>query len=285
MNKVHITSKSVLIVAFLALAGAGYPASAATHKIIVGFGGTTTFNPSSTNIMQNDTVIWEWQGLNHSTTSDAGSATVWDSGIFNAPHSFTNSFPLVGTFNYHCAPHVLFGMVGSITVTAGNTPPSVTVTNPANGVTLSEIASFTLAASASDNGSVTNVEFFKGASSLGNDSTSPYSVLVSGLGAADYTFSAVASDNTGLKATNSILVHVVTPVPVTLSKPETLSASSFKFDYSVNIGLRYVVQRSTNLFDWSSLVTNTAASNPETYIDGAATLNPGFYRVGRQPNP
>jgi hypothetical protein len=176
-------------------------------------------------------------------------------------------------------------MTGAVTVVAIDLPPTVTVTNPANGAILSAPASFTLAASASDEGSVTNVQFFENTTSLGNQTTSPYSVAVNSLATGDYAFSAVASDNTGLKSTNSITVHVVTPLPITLSSEQWISATSFQFTYSANVGLKYVVQRSANLFDWDSVSTNTAANNPETYTDGAATLNPGFYRVGRLPNP
>jgi hypothetical protein len=229
-------------------------------------------------------VIWNWGGNLHNTTSDTG---IWTSGApTNAPHSFTNTFPNVGTFPFFCSFHGGaggFGMSGVITV-SGIGPPTVAVTNPANGTFLSAPASFTLAASAS--GDTTNVQFFQNTTtSLGNDTSSPYSMPVSSLAAADYTFSAVASGNTGLKATNSITVHVVTPVVINLSNVKRLSDTSFRFDYSANVGLKYVVQRSTNLFDWISVGTNTAANNPETYTDGAATLNPGFYRVGRLPNP
>ncbi|MGA2863082.1 MAG: Ig-like domain-containing protein [Verrucomicrobiota bacterium] len=61
-----------------------------------------------------------------------------------------------------------------------------------------------LAATASDtDGSVTNVEFFQGAASLGSVTISSYSVPVSNLATGSYTSSAVASDNGGLKATNA----------------------------------------------------------------------------------
>jgi plastocyanin len=280
MNRfIRITFASAL----LALVGGSFSALAGTNTIQVG-GASNIFVPATTNIAQGNTVIWVWAGLNHNTVSDTG---IWNSGLpVSAPHSFTNTFPNVGTFPFFCSFHGAaggIGMSGVITV-SGTVPPTVAVTSPANGVILSAPASLILGASAS--GDVTNVQFFQNTTtSLGNDTTSPYSIPVNSLAAGDYTFSAVASGNTGLKATNSVTVHVVTPVAINLSNVKRLSDSSFRFDYSANVGLNYVVQRSTNLFDWISLITNTAASNPETYTDGAATLNPGFYRVGRLPNP
>ena len=261
---------------------AGSSSLAATRTVQVGAGGTI-FVPATTNIALNDTVLWNWAGLNHSTTSDTG---LWDSMTFNAPHTFSFTFTNAGTFPYHCTPHLAFGMVGSIVVTGPPSPPSVTITNPPNNITLAQPASFTLAASASDSdGSVTNVQFLQGSSNLGNDNTSPFSFPVNNLTPGDYIFSAVASDNSGMKATNSITVHVVDPVPITLSAPERLSATSFRFNYSANVGLRYVVERSLDLFSWSALNTNTAASDPVVFTDNAATGDPGYYRVGRLPNP
>jgi hypothetical protein len=78
---------------------------------------------------------------------------------------------------------------------------------------------------------------------------------------------------------------VVTPVPVALSALQRPSPTSFQFSYSVNVGLRYVVQRSGDLLNFTPINTNTAASNPVTFLDNGATGAASFYRVGRLPNP
>jgi uncharacterized protein (TIGR03118 family) len=90
---------------------------------------------------------------------------------------------------------------------AANVPPSVTITNPVDNPILSSSANVTIRASATDtDGSVTNVEFFDGLVSLGNDATSPYSVSAR-LAIGSHTLTAVASDNLGVMAT-SAPVHV-----------------------------------------------------------------------------
>jgi hypothetical protein len=107
----------------------------------------------------------------------------------------------------------------TLTVT-GNVAPSVALTAPTNGTALTAPASFTLAANAADNdGIVAQVEFFNGGSSLGVDTTSPYSITVNSLGAGTYTLSAVASDNGGAKATNSVSIMVNGPPTVALINP------------------------------------------------------------------
>lgn len=256
------------------------------------------FVPPSTNINVNDSVVWVWEGSNHSTTSGTNGVAgddngvpsgLWDAGVNIAPHSFTNTFTSSGNFSYYCSIHFPFGMTGLISVAAVELPPTISITNPPNGATLSAPASFTLAATASDpdGGTVTNVQFFQGATSLGNDTTSPYSVPVNGLAAADYTFSAVASDNAGLTATNAVTIHVVTAVPIVLSAPHFSPPSDFQFNYTANAGLTYIIQRSSNLGSgsWTTLSTNVAGGSPVLFDDTTASGNPGFYRVGLLPNP
>jgi plastocyanin len=253
------------------------------------------FVPATNNINVNDQVVWNWVNSPHSTTSGTNGVPgddngvpsgLWNSGVDDSPHSFTNTFTSAGAFTYYCSVHYTIGMKGLINVTAANMPPTISITNPPNDSIFSAPASFTLAAMASDSdGTVTNVQFLNGASSLGNVTSSPYSVPVSSLAAGDYTLSAIATDNNGLSATNSITVQVVTPVSIVISGPVFLPPSDFQFSYTANVGLNYIVQQSSDLNNWTSISTNVAAGSPVLFEDTHATGNPGFYRVGLLPNP
>jgi glucose/arabinose dehydrogenase len=101
--------------------------------------------------------------------------------------------------------------------TAGASPnvaPVVSITSPTNGASFSNPASVTITATASDSdGSVTNVEFFDGATSLGSDSTSPYSVATT-LAPGSHTLTAVVTDNLGATNNSSVTVNVSTSNPV-----------------------------------------------------------------------
>ena len=169
-----------------------------------------------------------------------------------------------------------------------DTPPVVTITNPLNNATLSAPANATIRASASDSdGSVTNVQFLVGTTILTNVGSAPFSGTTNNLATGSYTLTAIASDNYGFKNTNVISIAVVTPVAVSLVSPAKSSSTNFQFSYAANVGLSYVIQRSTNLAsaNWIPLVTNTAASNPVVFLDVNATNSPNYYRVGRLPNP
>ena len=240
------------------------------------------FSPTAVTINVNDQVRWTWVGsIGHTTTSDTG---LWDSGVNGNGATFVHTFTTAGRFPYHCTVHPF--MMAAITVQPANMPPTIAITNPPNGSVFASPATFSISAKASDtDGSVTNVSFLQGTTSLGNIQKSPYLVTVHDLGAGDYTFAAVASDNGGLEATNAITIHVVAPTPITLSKLQRLSPTSFQFSYSAVAGLQYVVQRSGDLTHWNALATNVAKSGSEIFLDQSATENPGFYRVGQLPNP
>ena len=92
-----------------------------------------------------------------------------------------------------------------------NAPPTVALTAPANGAQYTAPATITVAASAGDaDGSITRVEFFRGTTSLGVDTTSPYSVTWSGATAGAYVLTAVAMDDRGAVVTSSSTVVKVT---------------------------------------------------------------------------
>jgi hypothetical protein len=93
-----------------------------------------------------------------------------------------------------------------------NQPPDVTLTSPASGASFKSPAKLSLAATATDaDGTVTRVEFFNGASKLGEDTSAPYAIQWNVGAAGTYTLTARATDNGGATKTG-------TPVTVTVTK-------------------------------------------------------------------
>ena len=178
-------------------------------------------------------------------------------------------------------------MVGTVIVqAAANTPPSVTITNPANGAVFAAPANVTVQANASDTGgTVATVQLFANTTLVGADAAAPYSIVASNLAAGSYAVKAVAVDNGGLSSTSAVVnISVVTPVASTLSPP-LLSNGLFQFNYSANAGLRYVIENSSNLASWTAVTTNTASGSNETFEEAFSVGLLRFYRVGRLPNP
>jgi hypothetical protein len=93
-----------------------------------------------------------------------------------------------------------------------NQSPTVSLTSPSNGASFTSPAKISLAATAADtDGRVTRVEFFNGATRLGEDTTAPYTGQWNVGAAGSYTLTARATDNTGATTTSS-------PVTITVKK-------------------------------------------------------------------
>ncbi|PTX41599.1 putative secreted protein (Por secretion system target), partial [Christiangramia gaetbulicola] len=106
----------------------------------------------------------------------------------------------------------------------GNQSPVVSITSPSNNASFTALANINITANASDpDGSITQVEFFNGSSSLGIDSTSPYSVSWNNVTAGTYLLTAIATDNLGLVTTSNVVTVNVSPTQ-NLNAPSSLSA-------------------------------------------------------------
>jgi len=139
-------------------------------------------------------------------------------------------------------------------------PPSVTVTAPTSGATVS--GSLTIAAEATDDGAVVQVQFFVGAVLIGTDTTSPYQVTWNSTTVADggHTITAVATDNAGKTASGGISVNVMNTAPVltvTSVAPNTMKAGS---SIGVTVGGTGFVAGATLKFTNGTKGTPTASN-------------------------
>jgi len=99
--------------------------------------------------------------------------------------------------------------------------PSVTLTSPTNNTVIIAGSNLNITATASDAaGTVTQVQFFQGSTSIGIVTNSPYSLTWSNVTAGIYSLSAQVTDDQGLMATSQV-VSVIADIPpsVTLTNP------------------------------------------------------------------
>ncbi len=96
---------------------------------------------------------------------------------------------------------------------SSNTPPSVSISSPANGSFYNPGDDITIIADAADSdGIITKVEFLEGLNLLGEDLTSPYTYTISNVSEGAYTIRAKVTDNDDLSRTSSpVAVYVGTP--------------------------------------------------------------------------
>jgi plastocyanin len=286
-------NNSILLKKVATMVGTGFLAAFAN----ISPGATVTvdivghsFSPKKVTINVGDTVTWSGLDNNHNVTG----TTAQDLDQFCGPSlsslgtetSCSQTFMTAGTFPYECTIHASsFGMTGLVTVIAAMPTPTVSITNPVGGAVFSAPANLTLGATAAvSSGTVTNVAFFAGTTLLGSATASPFGITASNLAANAYGLTAVATA-AGVSATSAVVnITVVSPVAVSNSLPG-IAGGQFSFDYTANPGLTYVVESSSNLFNWAPIATNVASNSPVIFTDSSGLGTQRFYQVVRQPNP
>ena len=280
MNQPIWTASLTLILATTVQFNLGGRVVAASTNVVAS---GISFSPRSVTINAGDSVTWTGlePGFHNAETDNDPFCGPPLASLTTCTHTFNQA----GTFNYYCRTHRGSGMVGTVIVQA-NTPPSVTITNPVTGMIFAAPANVTIQANASDtDGTVMNVQFFADTTRVGTGTAAPYSVIASNLVAGNYSIKAVAMDNGGLSSTSAIVnISVVTPVSVALSPP-LITNGLFQFNYSANAGLRYVIENSSDLANWTAVKTNAASSNNEKFEEPFNVNLFRFYRVGRLSNP
>ncbi|MGN6419451.1 MAG: cellulase family glycosylhydrolase [Pseudobacter sp.] len=95
-----------------------------------------------------------------------------------------------------------------------NAAPTVSITSPANNAGFTSPASVTITATAADSdGTISKVEFFNGATKLGEVTTPPYSYTWNNVAAGNYVLTAKATDNGNTSTTSSAVNIAVTAPP------------------------------------------------------------------------
>ncbi len=148
---------------------------------------------------------------NNSQMSQSGTDFVYSTPLADGVITtffFTYNTPPGGERNSSANKHSY--TVGTNCLGITGSTPLVTITSPLNDANFTEPATVTINATASDNdGSVTKVEFYNGATLLGMDATSPYSFDWTNAPAGNYTISAKATDNDGYTTISNLVKIVV----------------------------------------------------------------------------
>jgi len=233
-----------------------------------GFG----LSPDPVNIIVGDSVFWQDDGSGpYQIVSSTGA---W--APFNTPGGVV--FTQAGTYPYRDDA----GNFGTVQVNF-NIPPSVTITNPATNAVFTAPATFLFQADASDTDAdgLSDVEFYVGTNLVDDVFSSPFATTVTDLAAGTYTLTAIAYDNAGDTATNSITIYV--RGGITLTSPKIV-AKHFLFSASgLAVGKTNLLQSLTNLLatNWVSLATNVATTNTMSFTNDVSAR--GFFRVVQLP--
>ena len=171
----------------------------------------------------------------------------------------------------------------------GDNPPTVSITSPADGATVSGVV--TVAADASDDVGVARVDFYCGSALIGTDMTAPYSIGWDSTAVTDgeYTLTATAIDTASQEASDSITVTVnnVNEPPGTihvadLDGSKSLKGKSGRWEVRVTVTIHdesgNPVAGATVTAGWTGAITGTVSGI--TASNGVVTLSTGSMTGG-----
>ncbi|UNP30690.1 glycosyl hydrolase family 18 protein [Lysobacter gummosus] len=184
------------------------------------------------------------------TIYNAGDTFTYQNHLYRAATQIWNAAP---THCPSCGYYVDLGVCSS--GGTANQPPTVSLSAPGNGASYNAGASIAVSANAADSdGSIASVEFFRGATSLGVDTSAPYGVTWNNATAGSHSFTAVAKDNQNASKTSAAV-----GITVSGASPDTTPPS-------VPGGLASPSQTSNSVsLSWNASTDNSGGSGVAGY--------------------
>jgi plastocyanin len=271
MKRRHFRWRWVFL-ALLSMTSASY---SATHNVAVnGF----SFSPKELTVTNGDTVVWSGLASFHTVTPNAGVTEPFCGNTLQ--QSCTVTFLNAGSFAYHCNPHQSFGMTGVVRVVSApaGVPPVVSITNPPSNALFAAPGTVLINVSATDSdGTVASVQLLTNNVPGASDSTPPFSFSLNGLAAGNYVLRARATDNQSLSATSGpVSIRVVNRPLLSFARSPT---GPLQFSFSTVSGVSYVVEGSSTLTNFFSIVTNAGNGSTLQFVETNGGPNNQFYRV------
>lgn len=174
------------------------------------FAGGSVFNPT---VIARPQDYFQIQAASPARNTGATIAGITDGSV---------GVPDIGAYEYGGEKWVA-GYVAVAVATPTNVRPTVALTAPANNATVQQGTAVQINATAADSdGSVQRVEFYDGATKIGEDLTSPYSFSWTNAAVGTHTITARATDNANATTTSASITITITannaPV-VTVTSP------------------------------------------------------------------
>jgi hypothetical protein len=176
---------------------------------------------------------------------------------------------------------VVTNIAGSITSAVAtltvNVPPAITTQPQSQTVTLDQNASFSIVATGT--APLSYQWSFNGTAVSGTTNASLTLTNVQTTQAGSYTV--VVTNNAG-SITSAVATLTVTNPVVTLSVASGagMTPSGFTLQFSVPVGVTYVILSSTDFQAWTPIATNVATTESVVFTDNSATNYPNrFYRT------
>ncbi|MDX1950855.1 MAG: chitobiase/beta-hexosaminidase C-terminal domain-containing protein [Verrucomicrobiota bacterium] len=169
----------------------------------------------------------------------------------------------------------------------GNNPPTATLTSPVNGSTLAIPATLSLTAIAADTDGIAKVEFFSGATKLGEDSTAPYTLSWTPTAGGSFSLTARATDAQGAATTSApVGITLVAGNVGTVATP-VISPSGGTFTGNTSVTIACATPSATIRYttDGSTPTSSSPQYTTAISVSQTLTLKARAFKTGMNESP
>ncbi|WP_460970230.1 Ig-like domain-containing protein, partial [Pontibacter aydingkolensis] len=165
---------------------------------------------------------------------------------------------------------IVLGPNGTSGTVTTNQAPNVAIASPTAGASFTAGNTITLSANASDaDGSVTRVEYFAGATKIGEAANAPYTFNWTSAAAGSYSLTAKATDDKGAtKVSNAVSITVATSNTATTAPTTTITGGTGKITrefwsgvYGTSVSVIPVGTKPTSVTELTSFEAPTGQGN------------------------
>ncbi|PQJ74276.1 glycosyl hydrolase [Polaribacter gangjinensis] len=217
-----------LTFSYAAPLGYSTPVANAGNTVVVILPATTaTLDASASSHPENKSLTYAWEQIYGPSVISFTDAAAAATAIGNLEKGIYKCKVTVSDGTYESFSEVLV-----IVQETSNAVPTVNITSPSNNSSFSQGTAITITASANDlDGSIAKVEFFDGATKLGEDTSSPFSYVWNNASVGNHSLKAVATDNEGATAESQIIAVSVQEVKKCEETSNVAQQGSFSTGY------------------------------------------------------
>jgi endoglucanase Acf2 len=181
-------------------------ADAGENVVVIIPESTATLDGSSSNDPEGETITYDWKQIYGPTIVNFNDNTLVSPSVTNLEEGIYKFKLIVSDGMYSDNSDVLV-----LVQQTSNSSPTINISSPTENESFPQGSDIIIVASASDlDGTISKVEFYNGATKLGEDTTSPYSYTWSGASVGTHQLKAVVTDNdSGTGTSQMVNISVV----------------------------------------------------------------------------
>ena len=202
-------------------------ANAGNNVVVILPATTATLDASASSHPENKTLSYLWEQIYGPSIINFTDATAATTAIGNLEKGIYKCKVTVNDGTYESFSEVLV-----VVQETSNAVPTVNITSPTNNSSFSQGTAIPISASANDlDGTIAKVEFFDGATKLGEDTSSPFSYVWNNASVGNHSLKAIATDNEGATAESQIVSISVQEVKKCEETSNVAQQGSFSTGY------------------------------------------------------